>query len=266
MPTLEQLANPALLSLAAKKAYRFLDRHSWYFDRADAASFSGRLAFNVSRLSEEIRSGQYSPSGKLAFAAPKRIETLDDDRRKYVVRPLCVYPFRDQVVETALVCLFADQFEGQWGDPRQPMFPKVAAFGNRLHRTGERKEISFSVGSSRFYRDWSDDYSAFVRQTESAFNNTLTNLEDGQRVVLLCCDVACLDPGVRREKLVELIQPYCDLGLSELVTRIFGHYSIETSAGLSAKIAKNWRLAACLKGQFTRASGQMFILLSSTNG
>lgn len=150
MPTLEQLASPVLLSLAAKKAYRYLDRHSWYFDRADAARFSGRLAFNVWRLSEELRSGQYRPGGKLALAAPKRIETRDDGRRKYMVRPLCVYPFRDQVVETALACLFADLFERHWGNPRQPSYPKMVAFGNRLHRIGEGDEAAFSVGSSRF--------------------------------------------------------------------------------------------------------------------
>ena len=105
MKTLEQLANPALLSLAAKKAHRFLNRHSWYFDRADAAKFSGRLNFNIQMLSNELLSGQYMPSGKLALAAPKRIEIHEDGRKKYVVRPLCAYPFRDQVVEAALVCL-----------------------------------------------------------------------------------------------------------------------------------------------------------------
>jgi hypothetical protein len=135
--TLEQLANPALLSLAAKKAHRFLNRHSWYFDRADAAKFSGRLNFNIQRLSNELLSGQYMPSGKLALAAPKRIEIHEDGRKKYVVRPLCAYPFRDQVVEAALVCLFADDFEKQWGDPRYGTYPKAVSFGNRLHRVGE---------------------------------------------------------------------------------------------------------------------------------
>jgi hypothetical protein len=171
MFTLKQLANPALLSLAAKKAFRYLDRHSWYLDRADAAMFCGRLTFQVQRLSRELLAGRYSPQPKFLFAGPKAIEMTQDGSNKYIVRTFCTYPFKDQVVETALVCLFGDHFEDQWGNPEASEYPQIAAYGNRLHRIGEGKNVKFSVGSSRLYRDWPDDYAAFVQMTERAFND-----------------------------------------------------------------------------------------------
>lgn len=233
MLTLDHLASPALLSLAAKKAHRFLDRHSWYYDRTDAAGFLGRLSFNVWRLAEDLRDGTYQPAPKTVFPMPKRIEHRSDETERFVVRPLCTYPFRDHVVETAIVCLVADHFERQWGDPRKLTSPRLSAFGNRLHLVGDGASAAFSVGNSRLYRDWSDDYSAFVRTTENAFNKTLAEMEDKERVVLLCCDVKSFYPGVERGRLIEAVRPMCDAPLAGAIERVFGKYEVESAAGIA---------------------------------
>jgi predicted amidohydrolase len=225
------LADRALLALAAKKAYKFVGRRQWYHDRSDPATFMARLNFQVRLLSDEILAGTYTPSPRIMFPAPKRIEKETGEEERYIYRPLSTQAFRDEVVEVALLCLFADQFESAWGDSQTESFPKVVSFGNRLHRVGADGKKTFSIGGGGIYRDWADDYSKFVRETERAFNSTLKNLRDDERVVLICSDVKSFYPTIDRAKVANIVKNASEKDLHTIIDTIFGAYHVKASEG-----------------------------------
>jgi hypothetical protein len=215
-PSLSSLCDVSLLSLAAKKAFRFLDSHQWYHDRGDAQAFMSRLTFHISRLSNDLRSGLYVHGARKIFPAPKRIT-----KTGYVYRPLCCQEFRNEVVEVALLCLLADKFETKWGDSELGVFPDVVSFGNRLHLVSDGGKASFSVGNARIYRDWADDYSRFVRETERSFNVILTKLKQTEKVVLICTDLTSFYPTIRSERLRKIIRLKTKEDLWPIIDQIF---------------------------------------------
>jgi hypothetical protein len=229
--TLTALSDRSLLVLAAKKAFRFLERRQWYHNRAEAIAFMARLNVEVRQLSRELRSNTYKPGVKRIFAAPKRIEREDGGER-YVYRPLCTQPFRDEVVQIALVCLLAEQFEKEWGDPEEDSYPALLSYGNRLHLIKTDDDRTFSIGNSRLYRDWADDYSRFVQETETQFNDALRRLRQDQSVELLCTDVEGFYPSIDRARLAGLIRAHCSPSLRPLVHTLFGQYDV-SGCGLS---------------------------------
>ncbi len=224
------LADRALLALAAKKAYKFLDRRQWYHDRSDSATFMSRMTYHVQKLSDEILTGEYSPSQRFLFQAPKRIEETELGPR-CIYRPLTTQAFRDEVTEVSLLCLFADHFEERWGDPASDAYPNVFSFGNRLHCVGVKEDRKFSLGSGRLYRDWSDDYSTFVRETERAFNKTLEKLSGkrDERVVLICSDLKSFYPSIDRSRISEIIQKLSSKNLKPIIAEIFGSYKVQSA-------------------------------------
>ena len=98
-------------------------------------AFMARLGFHVDVLSKEIQDGHYRPGREFVFPAPKRIEPRDG-KEEFIYRPLCFHSFRDQVVEVALLTLFANHFEPSWGDIATEEYPNVVSYGNRLHIVG----------------------------------------------------------------------------------------------------------------------------------
>lgn len=224
------LTDRALLALAAKKAFKFVDRRQWYHDRCQSLSFMARLNFHVEQLSQEIENGKYKPATKTVFPAPKRIESRDG-KDSYIYRPLCRQSFRDEVVEVALLCLFANHFEPLWGDTEKDSFPNIWSFGNRLHFVKSNLGRAFSVGNARIYRDWGDDYARFVKDTEGAFNTVLTGLNAHEQVLLICTDLKSFCPTVDRSRLSGLIRQHAKKDLWPTLDRVFGAYETEVSVG-----------------------------------
>ena len=183
-PALSNLTDLSLLALAAKKAFRFSHRHSWFHDRTDSIAFLARQSFHVRKLASELEDGKYQPGPKFMFAAPKRVQ-YSDGQQSFVYRPMCSSLFRDQVLEIALLTLFANHFEPSWGDVAESEYPQVVSYGNRLHMVGTGTEREFSAGNARLYRDWSDDYAKFVRDTEQFFNTTMRRLKERERITLI---------------------------------------------------------------------------------
>jgi len=224
------LSDRSLLALAAKKAFKFANHRQWYHDRTQSLSFMARLNFHVTQLSLEIENGTYEPSAKTVFPAPKRIES-GDGKDSYTYRPLCRQPFRDEVVEVALLSLLANHFEPLWGDPENDHFPDLWSLGNRLHLVRLDQEREFSVGNARIYRDWGDDYARFVKDTESAFNTVLTALSREDQVVLICTDLKSFYPTIDRLRLVKILKRHTKPDIRPLIDRIFGVYDVNVSAG-----------------------------------
>jgi len=231
------LTDRSLLALAAKKAFKFVDRREWYHDRTQSLSFMARLNFHVAQLSREIEGGTYTPSLKTVFLAPKRIETRDS-KDCYTYRPLCRQSFRDEVVEVALLCLFANHFEPFWGDTEKDCFPDVWSFGNRLHLVKSDESRAFSVGNARIYRDWGDDYARFVKDTEAAFNNVLTGLNVKDRAALICTDLKSFYPSIDRSRFCKLLKQHAKKDIRPTIERLFGAYDVQLSAGSDGNEAR----------------------------
>jgi len=215
------------LALAAKKAYKYVQRREWFDDHSDSAAFMARLNFHVRDLSQDLAFGIYEPEPKVVFQAPKRIQIVEGVE-EYVYRPLCIYPFRDQVVEVALVSLFGNRFELGWGDTESDDYPELVSYGNRLHLVGAAGHREFSIGNARVYRDWSDDYSKFVRETERHFNKSLKSLAKGQQVVLICTDIKSFCPSVDRTRLIRMLRSESKRSLWPLIGRVFGKYEVNS--------------------------------------
>jgi hypothetical protein len=229
-PNRTTISDKALLALAAKKAFKFLDRRQWYHDRTESTAFMARLNSNVTELARQIGTGSYSPGPKTVFAAPKRVE-VSKGSKTYKYRPLCTQSFRDEVVEIALLSILATDFERNWGDVEDDQFPKLWSFGNRLHRVeGETGQV-FSVGNARLFRDWPDDYARFVKDTEQSFNRHLTALRSEESVVLICTDLKSFYPSIDRDLLAVRIKERCGRSLWPLVERLFGQYEVVLSDG-----------------------------------
>src|SRR5579862_8626958 len=129
-PNLQMLIDRSLLALAAKKAFKFSERRQWYHDRTESLAFMARLSFHVAQLSRRLEKGTYKPSRKTVFAAPKRID-FANGQDVFNYRPLCRQSFCDEVVEVALICLFANHFEPKWGSSEEDQFPDLWSYGNR---------------------------------------------------------------------------------------------------------------------------------------
>jgi len=229
-PSLAMLSDRALLALAAKKAFKFVDRRQWYHDRTQSVAFMARLNFHVAQLSREIEYGTYQPSPKIVFPAPKRIESRDG-KDSFTYRPLCRQAFCDEVIEVALLSLLANHFEPLWGDPEIDQFPSLWSLGNRLHLVKSKQNRAFSVGNARIYRDWGDDYARFVKDTESAFNKVLTGLSRDDQVVLICTDLKSFYPTIERHRLAKTLKRHTKPDLRPLIDQMFGAYDVQVSAG-----------------------------------
>lgn len=227
MLTLDALANPAYLCLAAKKARKYLLSRQWYHDRGSQEAFTGALTFRAWQLAQEILNGIYAPDEKIVFAAPKKILGVPGSE-EFVCRPLAIQSFRDEVVQTAIVMLLSDHFESGWGDPESDFFPVLCSYGNRTFRSDVEGERLLSLGSSHLYRDWPEDYAKFVKSTSSSFNDQLKKCKTDECVVLFSSDISGFYPDINRGKLVEMIMRgvALDAPLLQLIKVVFGDMDV----------------------------------------
>lgn len=240
MLKLDQIANPAFICLAAKKARRYLVNRQWYHNRGSQEAFSGALTFRAWQLASGLRNGTYEPSTKTVFAAPKKVAFDPATKSEnYQFRPLAIQKFTDEVVETALVMAFADAFEQRWGDPETSNFPELCSYGNRIFRSETPEGKRLSLGSSHLYRDWPEDYSRFVKNTASAFNATLSRLEADECVVLYSSDMSNFYPTVNRQILLKKVANLeVDEGVQQLLSKTFGQYDVASCSFSSEHGAK----------------------------
>ena len=217
----DSLADPAFLSLAAKKAKMYVLKFNTYASPIEVDTFFAEFNKNIEGIAEQFRTGTYSCSPMLPVQAPKGIERSlkmsakqrrdgwEEDKGtgqfiKHMTRVLAHVSFRDQVVGAALLMALGDKYESQAGDTIKESYPKLIAFGNRLFISPQTGK--FPIGSNLTYRFWAEDYSRFVQETSKVFNSALKDLPKSRRLFLLSSDISNFYPSIKKDVLISVLK------------------------------------------------------------
>ncbi len=178
-PSLQLLADPAVLVQAWKKAHAFIRSHNWFADSLELDLSTIRLHELIAEWSDLLAPSQvrnYSPDPMRIVPAPKTSDwKVEDgwrpkDPEKFRLRPLAHLTIRDQTVAVAALICMANLVETKQGDPTQIITVanrhKCVSYGNRLVCTYTDGNANFRWGNAKLYRQYFEDYQSFVRRPE----------------------------------------------------------------------------------------------------
>lgn len=195
-PTIEDLRLDYVLIQAWKKTAAYLRSFAWYVDTLELDYESLRLPDFISEIQERLNE-PYNWESKpiMLVPAPKNQRWVYSDgewkpRRGEKInekmRPLAYVNIQDQVVATAIMLCLADRVETAMGDPRIPIRnadnrKKVLAYGHRLFcDKGERNQLHHRWGNSKIYRQYYQDYRAFLERPKTVAESLNMNGKSGQ--------------------------------------------------------------------------------------
>jgi hypothetical protein len=249
-PTLEQVSQEYVLVQAWKKAVSYIRYHNWFSDTLELDRAAADLPRFISRLSKQLRSGQYETGELKLVPAPKSqrwhldAEGLWKPERPgpTKIRPLAHVSLSDQVAATALMLCLSERAETAQGDPTgsfgsPDMRSTVMSYGNRLFcdRDDEGGGLVHRWGSSKLYRAYFQDYRSFLQRPETV----AASLGTDNRVLIVQTDLKQFYDRVTPELLLSKVRalqtPDDDDAFFDLVGKVF-----------------NWSWADSDKRQFAR--------------
>jgi hypothetical protein len=128
------------------------------------------------------------------------------------LRPLAHLTIRDQTLATAVMMCLAEAVESAQGDTTDPdVFAAreagVVSYGNRLHCSWERSatqrsRAKFSWGNSRTYRQYFQDYRAFLARPRRVCAELMTQLAPRRELFVVSLDIKSFFDRVDRTALV----------------------------------------------------------------
>lgn len=240
-PSLEDLRLECVLMQAWKKTSSYLRTHSWYADTLDIDYQSLRIPSFLAEIQEAIDSyATWSPAPLELVPAPKTQRWCFDNDGNWVpranqnykkeLRPLAHVALRDQVVATAIMLCLADRIETRMSDPRLSIESeenrrRVLAYGHRLLCDDtEVGELRHRWGTSKLYRQYSQDYRTFLRRPRVVVESLDTGSPEFE-IAVVQSDLSKfydrVQPAILRQKIEQLRRGDDDPRFFELASRIF---------------------------------------------
>jgi hypothetical protein len=191
--TSDQLSKEFVLIQAWKKAHDYVRRHNWYADVLELDLTNADLETRLDAIAQELQSPELLPHALRLVLAPKtqhwqlkndkwapaRIPRNRIDER---LRPLAHLTARDQIIGTAFMMLLADTVETRQGDPRRPAMKaraqKMVSYGHRLFCDAEDRQLRFRWGNAIVYRQYFQDYQAFIARPQEVVDTVFDGSKD----------------------------------------------------------------------------------------
>lgn len=137
---------------------------------------------------------------------------LEQEQPRLKLRPLAHLSIRDQTLSTAVMMCLAESVESAQGDTSGTDVAAmrssgVVSYGNRLHCTwattqGVRPRAHFSWGNSRTYRQYFQDYRAFLARPRRVCAEVTPQLRPGRELFVVSLDIKSFFDRVDRDALL----------------------------------------------------------------
>ncbi|HFH3919954.1 RNA-directed DNA polymerase [Pseudomonas aeruginosa] len=243
MPSLELLADEAVLAQAWKKSDAYIRRHNWYADILELEQVSLLLPQTLKEWQRQVSTGDHSAVSPLRLVpAPKNGKWYfpskaeggdwkfkpipkDDDalQTEPDLRPLAHVSIREQVLASAVMLCLADAVETLQGntDPRSygsnaQSRQRVCSYGNRLfcdwlEESDGKQHARFRWGNATTYSQFFVDYERFLERPAEVCREALPSLHD-ERLFVVKLDLAkfydCVNQSAVVSRLRTLYQRY----------------------------------------------------------
>lgn len=239
-PSLELLADEAVLAQAWKKTDAYIRRHNWYADILELEQTSLLLPERVQEWGRQLLEGTLESARNLRHVpAPKNakwhFQRIDEGggwrpKESLELRPLAHVAIREQVLASAVMLCVADAVETAQGctDPSQyssssEMRKSVCSYGNRLfcdwRKAGNGQlQARFRWGNATTYSQFFKDYERFLARPAEVCRDVLPSLQD-EKLFVIKLDLAKFYDHVSQAAVVPRLQAIVeryasDFGLS----------------------------------------------------
>lgn len=228
-PSLDLLADEAVLAQAWKKTDTYIRRHNWYADILELEQTSLLLPERVKEWGKQLLAGDLEPAlGLRHVPAPKNakwhFQRLEDgggwrpkEKERLELRPLAHVAIREQVLASAVMLCVADAVETAQGctDPSQysssaEMRKNVCSYGNRLFcdwgKGGNGQlQARFRWGNSTTYSQFFKDYERFLARPAEVCRDALPGLQN-EKLFVIKLDLAKFYDHVNQAAVVPRLQ------------------------------------------------------------
>ena len=192
-PRSDLLAQEHVLVQAWKKAHDYIRWHNWYADVLELDLTNTDLEERLRTIAVDLASpNELRPEPLRLVLAPKS-QKWDIKNGEWVpvdgassvtnrLRPLAHVGVRDQIIATAFMLLFADIVETRQHDPRGKLADVrkrgMVSYGHRLLCDEENGQLNYRWGNSVAYRQFFQDYAAFVSRPQEVVDAEFTGSRD----------------------------------------------------------------------------------------
>ena len=240
MPSLDLLADEAVLAQAWKKSDAYIRRHNWYADILELEQVSLLLPQTLKQWQQQISTSDHraaSPlrlvpapkNGKWYFPSKAEAEGGDWKFKAIVnkngevqqaepdLRPLAHVSIREQVLASAVMLCLADAVETLQGNTDPASYgsnaqarQRVCSYGNRLfcdwtEESDGKQQARFRWGNSTTYSQFFVDYERFLERPAEACREVLPSLHD-ERLFVVKLDLAKFYDCVEQSAVVDLLK------------------------------------------------------------
>ncbi|NMG42286.1 hypothetical protein GPA22_00855 [Aromatoleum toluvorans] len=182
----------------------------WEFrPRPEAPMLEDLLNSDIDELGSEPTFDDWCPK-------PKQVDTTShavDTSMLQKLRPLAHLSIRDQTLATAVMMCLAEAIETAQGDPTEKDVLStrergVVSYGNRLHcrwveTPNARARAHFSWGNSRTYRQYFQDYRAFLARPRRVCTELMPQVQPGRELFVVSLDIKSFFDRVDRAALLQ---------------------------------------------------------------
>ncbi|MBN2340730.1 MAG: hypothetical protein JXX29_18410 [Deltaproteobacteria bacterium] len=238
IPKIDFLTEEFVLIQAWKKTVSHIRRHNWYADTMEMDREAVNLPKFIERLQSRFQDFENWTNRPLRIVpAPKSQNwEIDTSKKRWSpttpgevkLRPLAHVTIEDQVAATAIMMCLADRVEtiqGNSGGTTRTLEERkrVISYGNRLVAEEKKNKLWHNWGSGKLYRQYFQDYRAFLERPES--NIDQFNLQEGMRLAVVHSDLKQfydrVTPELLNSKLRALKAEEDDDKFFDLVGKIF---------------------------------------------
>lgn len=217
-PNSEFLREEYVLVQAWKKAHDYIRRHNWYADVLELDLTNADLESRLRAIADELEAGDELQSQPLRLVLAPKAQQWEVKNNEWVptngplsvterLRPLAHLSVRDQIISTAFMILLADVVETRQGDPRVPAMKarerRMVSYGHRLFCDAENDQLRFRWGNAVVYRQYFQDYQAFVSRPQVVVDEVFGDKTDW---AVVYADLSQFYDRVRPEALANKIE------------------------------------------------------------
>ncbi|WP_431509926.1 reverse transcriptase domain-containing protein [Variovorax sp. DAIF25] len=185
----------------------------WDFRAAPNIQIDDLLSLDLDSLGSDPTFDDWSPRAE-ARAEQDTADILTETTQK--LRPLAHLTIRDQTLATAVMMCLAEAVESAQGnttdtDGLSARAAGVVSYGNRLHCSWERSSTQrprakFSWGNSRTYRQYFQDYRAFLARPRRVCDELMPQLAPRRELFVVSLDIKSFFDRVDRAALLTELQ------------------------------------------------------------
>ncbi|TWR88485.1 reverse transcriptase domain-containing protein [Pseudomonas saxonica] len=227
-PSLDLLADEAVLAQAWKKTDAYIRRHNWYADILALEEISLSLPKTLKKWQRQISTHDHRSASELRLVqAPKNgtwhfpakadgggweFKTIPqkkgNSKTHPELRPLAHVSVREQVMTSAVMLCLADAVETLQGNTDPSSYSskaqarqQVCSYGNRLFcdwqkESSSKQHARFRWGNATVYSQFFTDYERFLERPAEVCREALPSLQD-ERLFVIKLDLAkfydCVD-------------------------------------------------------------------------